>query len=58
VDSGLIPCPGGRGERALANDPIGDKIDEYTTAGAAIGSHTLTSPLGDWTLTYTVSRVK
>lgn len=49
----LLPCPKGRNEKALFNDPIGDKIDTFS-AKSAPGKHTLKSPSGDWTLTYRV----
>jgi hypothetical protein len=49
----LFPCPAGRKEKALFNDPIGDKIDSLK-ASKAPGKHTLKSPSGDWQLTYKI----
>jgi hypothetical protein len=57
VGGELIPCPKGRHEVALFNDPIGDKIDQLS-ASSAPGSHTLMSPSGDWKLTYEVTKLK
>jgi hypothetical protein len=53
VAAELFPCPTGRTEKALFNDPIGDKIDTLG-AKSAPGKHTLSSPSGDWKLTYKV----
>jgi hypothetical protein len=54
VAAGLFPCPKGRNEVALFNDLIGDRI-KLLALGTAVGTHTLRSPTGDWTLTYTVT---
>ena len=53
----LFPCPTGRNEIALFNDPIGDKIDQLALSKAP-GKHTLMSTSGDWKLTYEVSKLK
>jgi hypothetical protein len=53
VGGELFPCPKGRHEGALFNDPIGDKIDRFTRKQAP-GSHVLRSTTGDWTLSYDV----
>ena len=52
-----FPCPTGRNEVALFNDPIGDKIAELSLSKAP-GKHTLMSTSGDWKLTYEVSKLK
>ena len=57
VGGELFPCPSGRHEVALSNDPIGDKIDTLSLKQAP-GSHTLTSTSGDWKLTYKVQKLK
>jgi hypothetical protein len=57
VSAELIPCPTGRHEVALFNDPIGDKIDQLSVSSAP-GSHTLKSTSGDWKLTYDVTKLK
>ncbi|MEA2388638.1 MAG: hypothetical protein QOG41_1411 [Thermoleophilaceae bacterium] len=51
----LFPCPTGRAEKALFNDPIGDTV-ALLKPSKAPGKHTLKSPSGDWKLTYKVVR--
>jgi hypothetical protein len=57
VGGELFPCPTGRHEIALFNDPIGDRIAELSLSQAP-GTHTLKSTSGDWKLTYEVSKLK
>jgi hypothetical protein len=51
----IQPCPTNTGEVASDNDVPGEILDQYSSAQAAIGTHTTTADSGDYQLTYTVS---
>lgn len=52
----INPCPN-TAELSDDNDLPGDAIDQFSSAQAAIGTHTLTAPSGNYQLTYTIRRV-
>ena len=52
----INPCPS-TAELSDDNDLPGDAIDQFSSAQAAIGTHTLTAPSGNYQLTYTIHRV-
>jgi hypothetical protein len=52
----INPCPVTT-EVSDDNDLPGDAIDNFSSATAAVGSHTLSAPSGNYQLTYSVSRV-
>ena len=51
----IQPCPANPGEVASDNDVPGEILDQYSSAAAAIGTHTSTADSGDYQLTYTVT---
>jgi hypothetical protein len=52
----IKPCPN-TAELSDDNDLPGDAIDQFSSAQAAIGTHTLTPASGNYQLTYTIRRV-
>jgi len=52
----INPCPD-TAEISDDNDDPGDAIDQFASASAAVGDHTLRPPSGNYTLTYSVRRV-
>jgi hypothetical protein len=53
----INPCPA-TAELSDDNDLPGDAIDQFSSAQAAIGTHTLTPASGNYQLTYTITRVR
>jgi hypothetical protein len=51
----INPCPS-TPEVSDDNDLPGDAIDQFSSAAAAIGTHTLTAPSGNYQLTYSIQR--
>jgi hypothetical protein len=49
------PCPTNTGEVAPDNDVPGEILDQFSSAPAAIGTHTSTADSGNYQLTYTVT---
>jgi len=52
----INPCPD-TAEISDDNDNPGDAIDQFASASAAVGAHTLRPSSGNYTLTYSVRRV-
>jgi hypothetical protein len=52
----INPCPS-TAELSDDNDLPGDAIDQFTSAQASVGTHTLTPASGNYQLTYTIRRV-
>jgi hypothetical protein len=53
----IAPCPANPGEVSSDNDVPGEILDQFTSATAAIGTHTSTADSGDYQLTYSVTAV-
>jgi hypothetical protein len=51
----IQPCPTNTGEVAPDNEVVGEILDQFSSATAAIGTHTVTADSGDYQLTYTVT---
>lgn len=51
----IQPCPTNTGEVASDNDVPGEILNQFSTATAAIGTHTATADSGDYQVTYTVT---
>jgi hypothetical protein len=50
----IQPCPTNTGEVASDNDVPGEILDQYSSATAALGTHTSTADSGDYQLTYSI----
>jgi hypothetical protein len=51
----IQPCPTNTGELASDNDLPGEVLDQFSSANAAIGTHTSTADSGNYQLTYSIA---